>query len=332
MQSASDEPRSLLGIDMSKASFHVHLIRPDECTFSHQFDNTPSGFKALCAWLTKHNAGLVKAAVEATGNYALPLMLHLVAASHKVAYLNPRRVKDFSKSLGRKAKTDPIDAKLIALFVQRLEPRTWTPPASELTALQGLLRHREDLVAQHTAMGNRLKTASSKEVRTSLKRVVKTLDKEVKTADKQIQILVLKHTTLQKASSLLRSIPGFGTVNSLTVLAEVPHLATFERARDAAAFAGVTPCVQQSGTSVRGRGRMSKEGSAPLRKALYMAALNVICRPNPLREFYLQMVARGKSKACALGALMNKLMRIAYGVIKHQTPFVANFAKPASKA
>jgi transposase len=327
MQSAVCEPRSLLGIDMSKASFHVHLLRSDERTFSHQFDNNPPGFKALSAWLAKHEAGAVKAAVEATGNYALPLMLHLVAANHEVSYLNPRRVKDFSKSLGRKAKTDPIDAKLIALFIQRLHPRPWTPPAAELTALQALLRHRDDLVREHTAMGNRLKTASSKEVQASLKRVIKTLDKEIKTADKQIQVLVLDNTSLQKDSKLLRSIPGFGTVNSLTVLAEVPHLATFERARDAAAFAGVTPCVQQSGMSVRCRGRMSKEGSAPLRKALYMAALNVISRANPLREFYLQMVARGKSKACALGALMNKLMRIAYGVIKHQTPFVANLAK-----
>ncbi len=115
---------------------------------------------------------------------------------------------------------------------------------------------------------------------------------------------------------------------AVTILAEVPALSAFARARDVAAFAGLTPCLKESGISVRRRGPMSKEGSALLRKMLYMAALQAVKRPNnAFHQLYKAFLQRGKAKMCALGAIMHKLMRIAFGVLKHQTPFVENFAK-----
>ena len=115
---------------------------------------------------------------------------------------------------------------------------------------------------------------------------------------------------------------------AVTILSEVPAISAFGRARDVAAFAGLTPCFKTSGTSVRRRGRMSKEGSALLRKMLYMAALQAVKRPsNAFHRTYQAFVARGKAKMCALGAIMHKLIRVAFGVLKHQTPFVENFAK-----
>lgn len=321
---------SVLGIDMSKAKFNAHLSLPgDGGSHSGEFANTAEGFKALSQWLKKHTpkGGSLHAGVEATGNYALPLLMHLHRAGHRVSYLNPRRVKDFTRSLGRKAKTDPVDARDIALMVERLRPALWTPPAVERCELQALVRHRRDLVAQVTANGNRLKTAQSPAVKASLQQLLKHLRQQLKAIEEQISRHTLAHNSLQRDERLLRSIPGFGRTVSAAVLGELPRLEDFSRAREVVAFAGMAPTVTSSGSSVQKRGRMSKEGSPLLRQMIYMAALNAITRPTALKPFYQALVARGKSKACALRALMNKLLRIAFGVLKHQTPFVENFAK-----
>ena len=321
---------AVLGIDMSKAKFNAHLLLPaDGGSHSGEFANTAEGFKALGRWLKKHSpkGGTLHAGVEATGNYALPLLMQLHQAGHRVSYLNPRRVKDFTRSLGRKAKTDPVDARDIALMVERLRPSLWTPPTVERCELQALVRHRRDLVAQVTANGNRLKTAQSPAVKSSLQQLLKHLRQQLKAIETQISNHTLTHNSLQRDERLLRSIPGFGRTVSAAVLGELPRLEDFTRAREVVAFAGMAPTVTTSGSSVQKRGRMSKEGSPLLRQMLYMAALNTITRPTALSPFYQALVARGKSKACALGALMNKLLRIAFGVLKHQTPFVENFAK-----
>ena len=129
-------------------------------------------------------------------------------------------------------------------------------------------------------------------------------------------------------SELLRTIDGVGLMVAVTILAEVPQISAFERARDVAAFAGLTPSLSQSGTSVKRRGAMTKEGSALLRKMLYMAALQAVKRTNnAFHSCYNAFVERGKSKMCALGAIMHKIIRVAFGVLKHDTPFVKNFAK-----
>lgn len=319
-----------LGIDIAKNSFNVHLLRLDGSRDqAAQFTNDPAGFAALDAWLLKHavTADTLHSALEATGSYGLPLLTHLHAAGHYVSYLNPRRVKDFTRSLGRRVKTDAADARDIALFAQRLRPDPWSPPVAELSTLQALVRHRDDLVRQSVAVRNRLKVAAVALVKESLQRQINALAAEIKLADRHIDTLVLAHLPVQKHHRLLQSIPGIGRIGAATLLCEVPHITNFARARDVAAFAGVTPTLAQSGTSVRRRGTMSKEGSALLRKALYMAALNIIKRPNALRACYERLLLAGKSKACAIGALMNKLMRVAFGVLKHQTPFADNLAK-----
>lgn len=320
-----------LGIDIAKDSFTAHLLREDGGKdAASQFDNNPKGFAALLAWMRRLAAATptVHAALEATGSYGMALLVHLHAAGLHVSYLNPRRVKDFTRSLGRRVKTDPADARDIALFAQRLRPQPWCPPAAEISTLQALVRHREDLVRQCGAVRNRLKVPGVPPLVTeSLDRQLAALKDEIKLADSHIDSLVLEHLPLQKQHTLLQSIPGIGRIGAATLLAEVPHITSFARGRDVAAFAGVTPTLAQSGSSLRRRGSMSKEGSALLRKALYMAALNITKRPNAMRTSYERLVLAGKSKACALGALMNKLMRVAFGVLKHNTPFVENLAK-----
>lgn len=277
---------SFLGIDIAKHSFNAHLLRT--CDGNGQaavFTNDPAGFAALDAWLLKLAVGIhdLHAALEATGPYGLPLLHHLHARGCFVSYLNPRRVKDFTRSLGRRVKSDAADARDIALFAQRLRPAPWSPPAAQLATLQALVRHRDDLVRQSVAVRNRLKVAALALVKGSLQRQLDTLRAEIKLADRHIDTLVLENLPVQKHHRLLQSIPGIGRMGAATLLSEVPGFTSFARARDAAAFAGVTPTLASSGTSLRRRGSMSKEGSALLRKALYMAALNIIKRPNALR-------------------------------------------------
>src|SRR4029079_17216694 len=145
--------------------------------------------------------------------------------------------------------------------------------------------------------------------------------------DKAIDQLVLDHLALQQSVRLLRSIDGVGRMVAVTILAEVPAISAFTRARDVAAFAGLTPALARSGTSVWRRGRMTKEGSALLRKMLYMAALQAVKRPtNAFHKCYSACLESGKPKMCAIGAIMHKILRVAFGVLKHNTPFVQNFA------
>lgn len=325
--SPSNPPR--LGIDVSKATFDVCLCLPDLSAHTAQFANHADGFASLDAWLKKRGAQHTCAALEATGPYGLALLWHLHGQGHSVHQLNPRRVKDFARSQGRRVKTDRTDAAVIAAYLRSSEDlHPWQPPAQALADMQALVRRRAQVLDLLQAERNRQQTGITKVVADSLKRQIDHLKAEVISLTKAIDKHVLEHTGVQKSVRLLRSISGVGPLTAVTILAELPLITSFNRAREVAAFAGLTPALAQSGTSVRRRGRMTKEGSSLLRKMLYMAALQAVKRTNnAFHASYQAFVARGKPKMCALGAIMHKILRVAFGVLKHQTPFVANFAK-----
>jgi transposase len=318
-----------LGIDVSKLTFDACLLCCDGSKASAQFSNDPAGFAKLDDWLKARGATKVLSGLEATGPYGVSLLWHLHTSGHVSCQLNPRRIKDYARSQGRRVKTDRNDAALIASYLntsERLMP--WQPPAQALSDLQALVRRRQDLLDALQAERNRQEANTSTIIKASLRRQVKQLKAEVAAMNKAIEAHLLAHADLQKSERLLRSIDGIGRMVAVTILAEVPAISAFARARDVAAFAGLTPCLKESGTSVRRRGRMSKEGSALLRKMLYMAALQAVKRPsNAFHKMYRAFVARGKAKMCALGAIMHKLIRVAFGVLKHHTPFVENFAQ-----
>lgn len=318
-----------LGVDISKLTFDVHLCTTDGRTQSCAFDNNEAGFAKLDAWLSQHQATKTCAGLEATGSYGVLLLWHLHAQGHTVYQLNPRRVKDYARSQGRRVKTDAMDAAVIAAYLKASDDlKPWEPVAKALQDLQDLVRRRNQVIISLNAERNRKEKDSNKVVAASLERQIKHLKAEVGRLDKSIDSHVLKHTDLQKNERLLRSIDGVGRMVAATILAEVPQINAFGRARDVAAFAGLTPSLSQSGTSVKKRGRMTKEGSALLRKMLYMAALQAVNRTNnAFHSCYNDFVTRGKSKMCALGAIMHKIIRVAFGVLKHGTPFVQNFAK-----
>ena len=324
---SSDLP--VLGNDVSKLTFDACLLQCDGSKATAQFSNDAQGFAKLDAWLQEHKAPKVLSGLEATGPYGVALLWHLHTRGHLAAQLNPRRIKDYGRSQGRRVKTDRTDAALIASYLKGSEAlQLWEPPAKALSELQALVRRREDLMGALQAERNRLEVSPNAQIKASVKRQIKHLGAEVASMNQAIDDHLLAHGALQKSVRLLRSIDGIGLMVAVTILAEVPAISAFARARDVAAFAGLTPSLKESGTSVRRRGRMSKEGSALLRKMLYMAALQAVKRPsNAFHKMYQAFVARGKAKMCALGAIMHKLIRVAFGVLKHQTPFVENFAK-----
>ncbi len=317
-----------LGIDVSKLTFDVHLCMLDGRTHSAKFANNQEGVAQLDTWLAQYRATNTCAGIEATGPYGVLLLWHLHTRGHSVYQLNPRRVKDFARSQGRRVKTDAIDAAVIAAYLKASEDlQPWQPASQALLDLQDLVRRRDQVITTLDAERNRKEKDTSKVVIASLNRQIKHLKAEVLELDKAIEAHVRKHAALQKSVRLLRSIDGVGRMVAVTILAEVPQISAFKRARDVAAFAGLTPSLSQSGTSVKRRGRMTKEGSALLRKMLYMAALQAVKRTNnAFHECYHSFVERGKAKMCALGAIMHKIMRVAFGVLKHDTPFVKNFA------
>lgn len=317
-----------LGIDVSKAVFDACLIMPDGTHHSFQAPNNPAGFAKLDAWLASHQARQCYAGLEATGPYGAALLWHLHSSGHHACQLNPRRVKDFARSQGRRVKTDQTDARLIAEFLKALRPQPWTPPAAAIQTLQALMRRRAQLLDELQAERSRKEGATPALMAASLERHIKQIKAEITMLDKAIDKHVEENMELQNAARLLRSIDGIGRMVAVTILAEVPAISSFERARDVAAFAGLTPAVCQSGSSVRRRGGMTKQGSALLRKMLYMAALQSVKRTtNAFHPLYASFVARGKAKMCALGAIMHKLIRIAFGVLKHQIKFAPNLAR-----
>lgn len=322
----------LLGIDVSKLSFDACLLRTNGTKAAAHFDNNEQGFASLDAWLREQRAEQCLAGIEATGAYGVHLLWHLHTHGHLTAQLNPRYVKDYARSQGRRVKTDSTDAAIIAHYLRASDSLVlWEPPVQALSELQALVRRRQDLMDALQAERNRRAASASlgnRIIQDSLDRHIAQLQAELTAMNKAIDAHVLAHTAVQKSVRLLRSIDGIGRMVAITLLAEVPHISAFTRARDLAAYAGLTPCLAQSGTSLHRRGRMSKQGSALLRKMLYMAALQAAKRKtNAFHAMYRAMVQRGKAKLCALGAIMHKLIRVAFGVLKHQTPFVPNFAK-----
>jgi transposase len=314
---------AVIGIDVSKDTLDCCLLTPDGKTRDHAFPNDPAGHAALAAWADRHTSGAdARFGMEATGGYEDALACHLHAAGRTVSVVNPTRIKYAGVMRGRRNKTDKADARLIAAYTRDEAPPAWSPPAPEVRELQALVRRRDDLrqLAAHekARLDAPLLTPAA---RKSVARVVKLLGKEADAMQAAADALIAATPTLAADAALLASIPGVGTQTASTVLAELPALDRVPSAQAAAAYCGLSPREFRSGSSIRGRTRLSKSGNARLRKALYLPTLTAI-RFNPvLKGFFDRLVAAGKPKMQAIGACMRKLVMLCYGVLKNRTPF-----------
>jgi len=312
-----------LGIDISKRDFHVALLIADKFK-TKVFPNQAQGFADLARWLTKLNAVRVHACIEATGVYGEALAEYLFDAGHTVSVVNPARIRGFAQSLLTRAKTDKVDARIIAQFCQAMNPASFTPLPKEVRLLQSWLRRLDALLVMHTQEHNRLDVAPVS-VQASISEHLAFLDREIAAVRQAISDHIDHFPDLKQQADLLESIPGIGEATAAWLLGEL-DLKRFDSARQSAAQCGLTPKPRQSGT-LNAPAHLAKTGSARMRKALYMPALAAI-RFNPvIRAFALRLEKRGKHKMVIIAAVMRKLIHIAYGVLKSGQPFNPRLVK-----
>lgn len=311
-----------LGIDISKNSFHVELSTSQKLRH-RRFANRKEGFAELCVWLAKHKAYPVHACLEATGPYSEALALYLHEQGHTVSVVNPAQIKAFGQSELLRNKDDRPDAGLIRRFCEKQQPMAWQPPPAHFRELQALTRHLENLLETRQQQVNRLETTTTKEVFKSLRKLVAHLDAEIKRTEQQLDDHIERHPDLKQQCQLLESIPGIGKRTATRLLAEIEDLSQYKSARQVAAYAGLTPRNNRSGTR-RGQTRLSKTGNARVRKALFLPAM-VAKQHNPVVRRFCQRLARyGKTKMQLVGAAMRKLLHIAFGVLKSGKAFDPN--------
>jgi transposase len=319
-----------LGIDIAKLKFNVCLINQSGKLRHKVFPNTATGFEQLRVWLSKQSVERVHACLEATGTYGEALSLFLHQAGHTVSVINPAAIKAFAQSRLSRTKTDRVDAELIARFTQAQEPPAWTPLPQEVRELQALVRRLESLIEMRVMEENRLSSGISVEtVRASIEEHLAYLNQEIKRTEELIHKHIDANPTLKQQSQLLDSIPGIGETTAAILLSEVTNVTQYRSARQVAAYAGLVPRERQSGSSLRGRARLSKVGNARLRKALYFPAITVL-RCSPFFQAWAKgLQERGKCKMTVICAVMRKLVHVAYGVLKSGQPFDPQWAKIA---
>jgi len=316
---------AVLGLDVAKATVQGELRLADGRKVGLHFANNAAGFAQLARCLAQHHATKVCVGLEATGPYSQPLAHCLHGQGHRVSLLNPRRVKDYARSAGARNKTDALDAGLIADFMLAHQPSAWTPPTPAVAQLRALVRRREQLSLLLQGEKNRLEGVDAS-VRASIQRLVAALASEKARLEKLITQQIRADRALARHHELLTTINGIGALTAAILLAEMAGPDQVQRARQAAAHAGLAPRREESGTSVRRRKGLGNEGNRHLRKALYMPALVAIKYNPPLRAFAQRLSAAGKPKMAIVCAVMRKLIHVAFGVLKHQQPFNPSLA------
>lgn len=304
-----DQGAVWIGIDVAKAWVDV-AIRP--CGESWRVGNDAAGIAALVQRIQALTPQVV--VLEATGGYELAVAGALAAAGLPVAVVNPRQVRAFAKATGRLAKTDALDAHVLAHFGAAVQPEPRPVPDAQAHALTALLARRRQVVAMLTAEKNRL-GSTAHPVRDRIQAHIVWLEQELRELDQELRRTLQARPRWREHDQLLRSVPGIGPTLAVTLLADLPELGTLDR-KQIAALVGVAPLNQDSGIR-RGRRRIWG-GRARVRAVLYMGTLTAT-RYNPvIRTFYTRLLAAGKPKKLALTACMHKLLLVLNAVLKQR--------------
>lgn len=309
-----------LGIDVSKAKLDCALRLPSGKFRAKVVPNSPDGFAALLAWLDTQQAGQPHTCMEATGVYWEAIAQFLVAQGFTVSVINPVQIKSYGKSCLIRTKTDKVDAKLISSFCAERNPAHWQAPSETELTLRALVLRLESLQTMRIQESNRL-DVSRAAVRDNIQDHLDWLDNEIKGLIQAIKNHIDTHPNLKQQRDLLDTIPGLGERTIATLLAFYTDTSRFNNSRQAAAFAGLDPRHHESGSSVNGKPRLSKIGHAFLRKALYMPAIVTLYKTEWGKRFKDRLAASGKPPKLIIGAMMRKLIHVAFGVLKSQQPF-----------
>jgi transposase len=303
----------VVGIDVSKDRLDVH-VHPSGEAFS--VGRNAEGLDSLIARIAP--LGIQAVAVEATGGFETVVAASLSGAGLPVIVVNPAQVRAFAQALGKRAKTDPIDAAVIARFVEATKPAIRPLPDEETRLLAELVTRRRQIIQMLVAERQRERQLPMRHLKKSAARVVKVLEKELNLLDADIDDSVRGSPVWREKEDLLQSVPGVGPVVARSLLAELPELGTLTR-REVASLAGLAPWTRQSG---KWRGKsFTGGGRTGVRAALFMAAM-VGARHNPhLKAFHQRLIAAGKPKLVALVAVARKLLTILNAILRDKTPW-----------
>ncbi|MEF2279394.1 IS110 family transposase [Deinococcus sp. YIM 134068] len=326
----------VLGLDVGKDTVFAHLLLVDGAHHSlAAVPNTATGFDQLLRWAGKHRASPpeVHVVMEATGVYWENCAHHLHKQSCTVSVENPARIKYFARSTLRRGKNDAMDAEIIAQYGLKMQPKAWTPLSPALQELKLLIRERSALLVTLNAEQNRLhamnhRTTASTTLVGLIQERVAFLKTQVEALETAMHGLVEPNPVLCEPLHLLMTIPGYGFLTAASVLAETDGFALIETGTQIAAYAGIAPAPFESGSSVQGRGRISKVGNAHLRRTAYLAASGAKHSKGRMGEFYRHLRAAGKPPKVALIALGRKLLRTGLAVVKSGQPYQEAYPRP----
>ena len=302
-----------VGIDVAKATLQVAVLPGAE---SWEVPNTPGAIEGLVARLRALEPTVI--VLEATGGYETAAVAALTAAGLPVVVANPKQVRDFARATGRLAKTDAIDAGVLAEFGEKLQPTPRPLPDAQTRELQALIARRQQLMEMRVAEMFRLGQARSPRVQRAIREHVAWLEARLRDFDKELREFLRQTPAWREQDDLLQSVPGVGQRTAWTVIACLPELPTL-RPPQLAALVGVAPFNVDSGTW-RGQRRV-QGGRGRVRQALYMATLSAIRCNDRIAPFYQRLVAAGKPKKVALVAAMHKLLTILHAILRTGTPY-----------
>lgn len=306
------------GIDVSKDKFDLVV---HENGLHQVFQMKPQDFKKCIRLLNEHDVQLV--VMEATGGYEFKLFIALVDADVSVAVVNPRQVRDFARACGKLAKTDKVDAAVIARMAAALEPQPTERPDDTLLKIKALAARRRQLVGMLVQEKNRLEHAREKSVRRSITTMIQTLEKQLDRFDDEMREAINDSPSLRESLDIIQSVPGFGESSASQIVADLPEIGTMNR-KQIAALVGLAPRNRDSGT-LRGK-RTTGGGRATVRKALFMPTLAAI-RCNPvIRAYYLRLLEQGKPKMVAVTACMRKLLVIINSLVAKNEKWNPHFS------
>jgi transposase len=320
---------TFIGVDVSKDTLDVAIYGEAQ---GKRFPQTDEGLDALCAFAAAQQPKLI--VLEATGGYEIAALAALLTRQLPAAVVNPRRVRDFARALGREAKTDRLDAAVLAEFGAKMSESIRVTPLldPDTVALRELLLRRRQLVTQLASEKTRAQQLVGprkvQRVVRSVERSIRFLEKEIDDLNDEMSGRIKDSDVWKHKDELLRTVPGVGPTTSRTVLTVLPELGTLNR-KEIAALVGVAPFNDDSGAPRKGKPRKIRGGRAEVRNVLYMATMAAL-RCNPvIRDFYDRLIAGGKKGLVALTACIRKLTVILNAMLRHDTPWAGGKLAPA---
>jgi transposase len=304
---------TFVGIDVAKDELVVHILPTNQ---QLTVPNSTKGIRELVKLFKKNNPKQV--VLEATGGLERELLTNLAAQGFAVTLVNPRQARDFAKGLGELAKTDAVDARILARFAQLQCLPVRSLPSVETQEMNDLVTRRQQLISMRTMETNRLHAARQKPIQKSIEKTIKTFNEQIAAIDSRIEEMIANNPDWNEKDKILQSVPGMGPKTSQILISALPELGTLNR-QEIAALVGVAPFCHDTGK--KSGTRRIKGGRANVRSALYMAALSAIRYNKTFKKFHERLIAKGKKFKVAIVAAMRKMITVLNIMIKTKTPW-----------